>query len=77
MFGTISFGFTGTPLDGQLIRRGRPRMALAVERVFAEYVIDYVPMAEIVRRLNAPGRPAPAQVARPNLDAHRRPPAAG
>lgn len=68
VFGTLSLGYTGTPLEGQLTRRGRPRMALAldpvagpwVERVFAWYVADRVTMDEIVRRLNAdPDAPPP------------------
>ena len=70
VFGTLSFGYCGTPLDGQTTRRGRPRMALAidpvagpwVERIFAWYVADQVPMAEIVRRLTPTRTPRP----RPN-----------
>lgn len=68
VFGTLSLGYTGAPLDGPVTRRGRPRMALAidpvarpwVENVFAWYAADRVTMSEIVRRLNAdPEAPPP------------------
>jgi hypothetical protein len=68
VFGTISFGYAGAPLEGQTTRRGRPRMALAVdpvagpwvERVFEWYVVERLPVSAIVRRLNAaPAAPPP------------------
>lgn len=68
VFGTISFGYAGRPLDGQTTRRGQPRLALVVDdvtggwvrRVYEGYVVDRVPIAEIVRRLRAdPAVPPP------------------
>jgi DNA invertase Pin-like site-specific DNA recombinase len=68
VFGTVSFGYAGRPLDGQTTRRGKPRMTLVVDevaggwvrRVFAWYVGDRLPIAEVVRRLNAdPTAPPP------------------
>lgn len=68
VFGTITLGYTGTPLDGQTTRRGRPRMALAVdpdtgpwvERMYAWYVVEGLSISAVVRRLNAdPAAPPP------------------
>ena len=68
VFGTVSFGYAGEPIPGQLTRRGQPRKRLAIDpgagpwvgRVFHWYVADRVPIAEIVRRLNAdPAVPPP------------------
>lgn len=61
VFGTVSFGYAGRPLVGQTTRRGKTRMTLVVDevaggwvrRVFAWYVGDRLPIAEVVRRLNS------------------------
>ncbi|MDB5308826.1 MAG: Recombinase [Gemmataceae bacterium] len=60
VFGTISFGYAGRPLDGPNTRRGKPRMSLAVDpvagpwvgRIFRWYSVDRTAIDEIVRRLN-------------------------
>ena len=68
VFGTVSFGYAGVPTDGPPTRRGLARRRLAIDpsagpvvvRVFGWYVADRLPIAEIVRRLNAdPGVPPP------------------
>ena len=60
VFGTISFGFAGEPIEGQFTRRRKPRCRLivdpvaskVVEQIFIWYVRDGVRIDEIVRRLN-------------------------
>ena len=68
VFGTVSFGYAGETIPGELTRRGRPRRRLAVDptaagyvkTIFRWYVADRVTVAEIVRRLNAdPSAPPP------------------
>jgi DNA invertase Pin-like site-specific DNA recombinase len=61
VFGTISFGYTGEPIPGQLTKRGRPRCRLVIDPetgkfvllIFRWYVEDCVPIDEIARRLQA------------------------
>lgn len=38
VFGTVSFGYAGRPLDGQTTRRGKPRMTLVVDEVAGGWV---------------------------------------
>ena len=68
VFGTVGFGYIGNPLPGQTTRRGKPRMALAIDpisgqwviKVYDWYVVDRVSLDEIVRRLNSdPAVPPP------------------
>jgi DNA invertase Pin-like site-specific DNA recombinase len=38
VFGTLSFGYTGEPIDGQLTKRGKPRCRIVIDTVAAEIV---------------------------------------
>lgn len=71
--GTVTFGYCGEPIPGNFTKRGLPRRkyeisqaeAKWVRQIFQWYVIDRLPIREIVRRLNADSEvPAP----RINLD---------
>jgi hypothetical protein len=71
--GTITYGYCGEPIPGNLTKRGLPRCkylvseaeAKWVRQVFQWFVVDRLPVREIVRRLNANSEvPAP----RINLD---------
>ena len=60
VFGTVSFGYAGEPIDGPATRRGLPRKRLVVdpvagpvvESIFRWYVTDRLSIDAIVRRLN-------------------------
>ncbi|MFO0806431.1 MAG: recombinase family protein [Gemmataceae bacterium] len=60
VFGTISYGYRGDPIPGEVTRRNLPRMKLAldpvasewVRKIFQWYVRDYLSIDQIVRRLN-------------------------
>jgi hypothetical protein len=69
VFGTLSFGYTGTAIDGQLTKLGRPRRKIAIDpetsrlvaMIFAWYVDDELSINEIVHRLNSdPDMPLPS-----------------
>ncbi len=61
VFGTLSFGYQGEPIPGEFTRQQRPRCRIAIDeltsgivaKVFTWYVIDLVPISEIICRLNA------------------------
>jgi hypothetical protein len=61
VFGTITFGYKGEPIEGQFTKRRRPRCLLVIDpetarwvvHIFTWYVVDRVSVHEIVRRLNA------------------------
>ena len=60
VFGTVSFGYAGEPIEGSLTRRGLPRKRLiidpaagsVVEAIFRWYATDRLAIDVIVRRLN-------------------------
>ena len=60
VFGTISYGYGGEPIDGETTRRGRPRRKLIIDecssavvrQVFDWYVVERLTIDEIIRRLN-------------------------
>lgn len=59
--GTITFGYGGEPIPGMLTKDGEPARRYVIDEeearwvrlIFCWYVIDLVPLAEIIRRLNA------------------------
>lgn len=59
-FGTISYGYTGEPIEGQFTRRGRPRRRLAVDpvtsvvvaQIFVWYVVERRKINDIIQCLN-------------------------
>ncbi len=61
VFGTITFGYAGEPIPGELTKRGRPRCRLVkdpeaakwVLQVFVWYVDDGLTLDEIAQKLNA------------------------
>lgn len=61
VFGTLSYGYDGRPIEGELTKLGKPRRELMlnegtaeiVRRIFRWYVEDRLDIIEIVRRLNA------------------------
>jgi DNA invertase Pin-like site-specific DNA recombinase len=68
VFGTISFGYRGDPIDGMVTKRGRPRCRIVIDpetaeivlRIFTWYVEEGLSIDEIVRRLNSdPSIPLP------------------
>jgi len=68
VFGTISYGYTGEPIDGETTRRGRPRRRLIIDpvtstvvgQIFVWYVVDRLAIDEITRHLNdQPSIPLP------------------
>jgi hypothetical protein len=72
VFGTISFGYKGEPIEGQFTKRKRPRSLLAIDpeaapwvvRIFKWYVEDRLPVEQIVHRLNDdPAIPLPPRSA--------------
>lgn len=60
VFGSLSYGYVGLPIDGETTILGRPRCRLSVDRVRAEVVLqiyrwfveDELPILAIVQRLN-------------------------
>ncbi|WP_202921613.1 recombinase family protein [Anatilimnocola aggregata] len=68
VFGTISFGYCGRPIPGELTRKNKPRCEIAVDdraaevvrSIFQWYVHDRLEIIDILRRLNAdPAVPLP------------------
>ena len=68
VFGTLSFGYKGEPIEGELTNLGRPRCriildpetAKVVRQIFHWYVEDELSINEIIRRLNGdPDLPLP------------------
>jgi DNA invertase Pin-like site-specific DNA recombinase len=68
VFGTLSFGYAGEPIEGQLTKRGKPCQRIVIEpiaagtvrQIYRWYVTDRLALAAIVRRLNAePDAPLP------------------
>lgn len=68
VFGTLSFGYTGDAIEGEITNLGRPRCriikdaetAAVVLQIFTWYVDDELSINEIVRRLNGnPDIPLP------------------
>lgn len=61
VFGTLSFGYDGCPIEGAFTKQKKPRReiiideaaAAVVRRIFQWYVEDRLDIIEIVRRLNA------------------------
>jgi hypothetical protein len=61
VFGTVSFGYTGEPITGELTRRKRPRCRLVISpaeaqwvvKIFTWFVGEALSVAAIVRRLNS------------------------
>lgn len=60
VFGTISYGYKGEPLEGELTARGKTRSRIIldnvtapiVQKIFQWFVIDALPITEVIRRLN-------------------------
>lgn len=60
VFGTLSFGYKGEPIEGELTNRGKPRCRIAiddetapiVQQIFKWYTEERLPVTEIIRRLN-------------------------
>ncbi|WP_235990540.1 recombinase family protein [Bremerella alba] len=60
VFGTISYGYKGEPLEDELTTRGKPRSRIVldevtspiVQQIFQWFVDDALPITEIIRRLN-------------------------
>ncbi len=72
VFGTISYGYKGQPLEGELTARGKTRSRIVlddvtapiVQQVFQWFVNDALPITEIIRRLNDdPDVPLPPKCA--------------
>jgi site-specific DNA recombinase len=70
VFGTVTFGYAGQPVEGQFTKRKRPRCLLIVDdttapwvlRIFTWYVIDRLTINAIVQKLNDdPEAPVPAK----------------
>ncbi|MHB1037331.1 MAG: recombinase family protein [Pirellulales bacterium] len=68
VFGTVTFGYGGEEIAGQVTRRGKPQQRLVIDaveskvvrQIFDWYVGDHVPIDEIVQRLNSdPAVPLP------------------
>lgn len=68
VFGTLSYGYGGTPIPGELTKLGKPRREIIIDETTAEvvrqifrwYVEDRVDVIEIIRRLKAdPAIPLP------------------
>lgn len=68
VFGTLSYGYGGTPIPGELTKLGKPRREIIVDettaevvrRIFRWYVEDRLDVIEIIRRLKAdPAIPLP------------------
>jgi len=68
VFGTLSYGYGGTPIPGELTKLGKPRREIIIDettaevvrRIFRWYVEDRVDVIEIIRRLKAdPAIPLP------------------
>lgn len=67
VFGTVTYGYAGEPIDGETTRRGLPARRLVVDpvasewvkRVFHWFVSDRLSIREIIRRLNASNAPLP------------------
>jgi hypothetical protein len=67
VFGTVTYGFAGQPIPGEVTKLGRPRRLLIVDpetsawvqKVFSWFVTEESSITEIVRRLNAEGAPLP------------------
>lgn len=61
VFGTLSFGYRGKPIEGVATSRGRPRCEIAIDdatskvvrQVFTWYVDEGVSVEDIIRSLNA------------------------
>lgn len=61
VFGTLSYGYGGAPIPGELTKLGKPRReiivdettAAVVRRIFRWYVEDRLDVIEIIRRLQA------------------------
>jgi len=60
VFGTLSYGYVGIPIDGCFTSRNRPRCSIGIDpetativrQVFKWYVEHSMPIGEIIRRLN-------------------------
>jgi site-specific DNA recombinase len=60
VFGTLSYGYGGEPIEGAFTKRGRPRRRIVIDpvtaeivrRIFSWYVDERLSINEIVRRLN-------------------------
>jgi predicted site-specific integrase-resolvase len=69
VFGTLTYGFTGEPIEGQKTKLGKPARRLAIDpqtsewvrRVFAWFVNEDLSIADIARQLNAADAPLPKQ----------------
>jgi site-specific DNA recombinase len=60
VFGTLSFGYKGAAIEGELTNRGKPRCRIVVDdktapivrQIFKWYAEDLLPITDIIRRLN-------------------------
>ena len=67
VYGTITFGYFGEPIPGEFTRRNKqvcrikidPETSSVVKLIFHQYLIDLLPIDEIVRRLNDGDYPLP------------------
>ena len=68
VFGTLSYGYGGRPIDGEFTKQKKPRREIIIEeptaavvrQIFRRYVDDRLDIIEILRRLNAdPSLPLP------------------
>lgn len=61
VFGTLSYGYAGQPIEGRRTKRAKPRCEIVIDdetarivkQVFCWYVDDRLAIIEIVRRLNS------------------------
>ncbi len=69
VFGTETYGYTGTPVEGLTTRLGRPKRKLAIDErtskvvqlIFHWFGADGVTIEEIARRLHQSSHPVPAK----------------
>ena len=67
VFNTLTYGYTGIPIEGRLTKLGRPLRRLAIDeeaaawvrKIFVWFVVQDLSISEIVRRLNAEHVPLP------------------
>ena len=60
VYGTVTYGYRGEPIEGTLTKRGKPRCRIVmdleeaeiVKKIFYWYVEEHVSINEIIRRLN-------------------------